>query len=41
MWLEYFVPYFVAIPINKTNNMVTVRAVFHTSQDPEKWTKRK
>ncbi len=26
--------------INEADNIITVRAVFHTSQDPEKWTER-
>ncbi len=33
-------PYMVHFTINETDNKVTVRAVFHTSQDPEKWTER-
>ncbi len=33
-------PYMIHFTINKDDNIITVRAVFHTSQDPEKWTER-
>lgn len=34
-------PYMIHFTVNEADNLVTVRAVFHTSQDPKKWTKRK
>ncbi|VAX37053.1 hypothetical protein MNBD_UNCLBAC01-296 [hydrothermal vent metagenome] len=33
-------PYMIHFTINETDNKVTVRAVFHTSLDPDKWTDR-
>ncbi len=34
-------PYMIHFTINEVDNIVTIWAVFHTSQDPEKWSKRK
>jgi toxin ParE1/3/4 len=34
-------PYMIHFTINESDKTVTVRAVFHTSLDPEKWTNRK
>ncbi len=34
-------PYMVHFTLDEKNKRVTVRAVFHTSIDPEKWTARK
>lgn len=33
-------PYMIHFTINKADKTITVRAVFHTSLDPEKWTSR-
>lgn len=33
-------PYMIHFTINETDKIVAVRAVFHTSLDPEKWTER-
>ena len=33
-------PYMIHFTINEADNTVTVRAVFHTSLDPKKWTDR-
>lgn len=33
-------PYMIHFTINEADKTVTVRAVFHTSLDPEKWTER-
>ena len=33
-------PYMIHFTINEADKVVTVRAVFHTSLDPEKWTER-
>ena len=34
-------PYMVHFTINEKENLVIVRAVFGTHEDPQKWTKRK
>lgn len=34
-------PYLVHFTVDENKNTVHVRAVFHTSLDPEKWVKRK
>jgi len=34
-------PYMVHFTINEADKKVTIRAVFHTAQDPEKWRHRK
>ena len=33
-------PYMIHFTVNETDAIVTVRAVFQTSLDPKKWTKR-
>lgn len=33
-------PYMIHFTINQTDKTITVRAVFHTSLDPKRWTKR-
>ncbi len=34
-------PYMVHFTVDETQQVVTVRAVFHTSRDPKNWKKRK
>jgi len=34
-------PFMVHFTINEKQSIVTIRAVFHTSLDPQKWNKRK